>query len=127
LIVHAYVLLHSVLLADKVGAFHAELEAQIADEDARTRLRRQLPSNIFVWPAPVRWVPASSAFCCALIAQISPVAGPLALLLFFQFQFLPYHNEAVARWQRLAVIIDLALLSEPGWVGAATAQYAARS
>jgi hypothetical protein len=28
LIVHAYVLLHFVLLADKVGAFHAELQAQ---------------------------------------------------------------------------------------------------
>src|SRR5690242_8447559 len=48
LIVHTYVLLHFVLLADKVGAFHAELLAQIDDEDARTRLRRQLPSNIFV-------------------------------------------------------------------------------
>ena len=48
LIVHAYVLLHFVLLADKVGAFHSELLAQIDDEDARTRLRRQLPSNIFV-------------------------------------------------------------------------------
>jgi hypothetical protein len=48
LIVHAYVLLHFVLLADKVGVFHAELAAQIVDEDVRARLRRQLPSNIFV-------------------------------------------------------------------------------
>jgi hypothetical protein len=48
LIVHAYMLLRFVLLADKVGAFHAELVAQVDDEDARTRLHRQLPSNIFV-------------------------------------------------------------------------------
>src|SRR5271170_8294077 len=48
LIVHAYVLLHFVLSAGKVGAFHAELQAQIAGDDARARLRRQLPSNIFV-------------------------------------------------------------------------------
>src|ERR1043166_3115317 len=48
LIVHAYVLLHFALLAGKVGAFHAELEAQIGHEETRARLRRQLPSNIFV-------------------------------------------------------------------------------
>src|ERR1044071_5250581 len=48
LIVHAYILLHFVMLAGKVGAFHSELQAQILDEDARARLRRQLPSNIFV-------------------------------------------------------------------------------
>src|ERR1043165_7658882 len=48
LIVHAYVLVHFAMLAGKVGVFHAELQAQIADETVRTRLRRQLPSNIFV-------------------------------------------------------------------------------
>ena len=48
IVVHAYVLLHFAMLADKVGAFHAELQAQIVDDDIRTRLRRQLPSNIFV-------------------------------------------------------------------------------
>jgi hypothetical protein len=47
-IVHTYVLLHFVLLAGKVGDFDAELRAQIADEEVRRRLRRQLPSNIFV-------------------------------------------------------------------------------
>jgi uncharacterized protein YjbI with pentapeptide repeats len=112
LIVHAYVLLHFVLLADKVGAFHAELQAQIADEDARTRLRRQLPSNIFVQflagPREVRT--GVMGFLLRLIAQISLVAGPLALLVFFQLQFLPYHHEAISWWQRLAVVIDLALL-----------------
>jgi hypothetical protein len=48
LIVHAYVLLHFVLLAGKVGVFHTELHAQVTDDDVRARLRRQLPSNIFV-------------------------------------------------------------------------------
>jgi uncharacterized protein YjbI with pentapeptide repeats len=112
LIVHAYVLLHFVLLADKVGAFHAELQAQITDEEARTRLRRQLPSNIFVQflagPHEVR--SGVMGFLLRLIAQISLVGGPLALLVFFQLQFLPYHHEAIAWWQRLAVVADLALL-----------------
>src|SRR5271169_563021 len=48
LIVHAYVLLHFVLLAGKIGAFQTELEWQVKSGDTRAHLRRQLPSNIFV-------------------------------------------------------------------------------
>jgi uncharacterized protein YjbI with pentapeptide repeats len=112
LIAHAYVLLHFVLLAAKVGAFHAELQAQIADEDARVRLRRQLPSNIFVQvlagPREVRT--GIVGFLLRLIAQISLAAGPIALLMLFLLQFLPYHHEGIAWWQRIAVLLDLALL-----------------
>jgi uncharacterized protein YjbI with pentapeptide repeats len=112
LIVHAYILLHFVLLADKVGAFHAELQAQIADDDVRARLRRQLPSNIFVQflagPREVRT--GLMGTMLRLIALISLVLGPLALLLFFVVQFLPYHDETITWWHRIAVVIDLALL-----------------
>jgi uncharacterized protein YjbI with pentapeptide repeats len=112
LIVHAYTLLHFVLLAGKVGAFHTELQEQILDEDARARLRRQLPSNIFVQflagPREVRT--GAMGFMLRLIAQITLVAGPIALLVFFQLQFLPYHDAAISWWQRLAVVADLALL-----------------
>jgi uncharacterized protein YjbI with pentapeptide repeats len=112
LTVHAYVLLHFVLLAGKIGAFHAELQAQISGDDARARLRRQLPSNIFVQslagPREVRT--GIIGFLLRLIAQISLVAGPLWLLVLFQLQFLPYHNEWITLWQRVAVVIDLVLL-----------------
>src|SRR5260370_18158186 len=37
IIIHAYVLLHFVLLADKIGGFHRELRAQIDDEDVGVR------------------------------------------------------------------------------------------
>jgi uncharacterized protein YjbI with pentapeptide repeats len=112
LIVHVYVLLHFVLLAGKVGVFHDELLKQIADEGTRARLRGQLPSNIFVQflagPREVRTGVMGAML--RLIAQISLVAGPLALLVFFQLQFLPYHHEPIAWWQRLVVVADLALL-----------------
>jgi uncharacterized protein YjbI with pentapeptide repeats len=112
LIVHAYTLLHFVLLAGKVGAFHAELQQQIPDEDVGARLRRQLPSNIFVqFLAGPREIRAGAmGFMLRLIAQITLVAGPLALLVFFQLQFLPYHHEAISWWQRLSVVADLVLL-----------------
>jgi len=111
-IVHAYVLLHFALLAGKVGAFDAELRVQIAEDDVRTRLRRQLPSNIFVQflagPRDVRT--GVIGVLLQLIAWISLVLGPLALLTFYQLQFLPYHNEGITWWQRLAVVVDLLLL-----------------
>lgn len=112
LIVHLYVLLHLVLLASKVGVFRTELEAQIADDDTRARLRRQLPSNIFVQllAGPREMRTGIIGMMLRLIAQISLVAGPLGLLVFFQLQFLPYHHESVTWWHRLAVLADLALL-----------------
>jgi hypothetical protein len=112
LVVHTYVLLHFVLLAAKICAFHLELRAQIPGDDARTRLRRQLPSNIFVQslagPREVRT--GIIGFLLRLIIEISLVVGPIALLILFELQFLPFHGEWVTMWHRLAVVIDLVLL-----------------
>jgi hypothetical protein len=112
LVVHAYVLQHFVLLASKAGIFDAQLRAQIDDAEVRTRLRRQLPINIFVQflagPREVREGPMG--FLLRLIAWISLVVGPVALLVFFLLQFLPYHDVWITMWQRIAVVIDLVLL-----------------
>jgi hypothetical protein len=112
LIVHAYVLLHVVLLAGKVGSFNAELDAEISEDNAKARWRRRLPSNIFVQflagPKEVRT--GVIGFMLRLIGQISLIVSPLFLLVFFQLQFLPYHNEWVTCGQRIAVLVDLLLL-----------------
>jgi hypothetical protein len=44
-----------------------------------------------------------------LIAHISLVLAPVALLVLFQLKFLPYH-DAITWWHRLAIFVDLALL-----------------
>jgi hypothetical protein len=110
-ILHAYTLLHFTMLADKVGAFQSELQARIAEETGE-RLRRQLPSNIFVQflsgPQDIRH--GAVGVMLRLIAQLSLVLGPIALLVFFVLQFLPYHNELISWWQRLLVVADLVLL-----------------
>jgi hypothetical protein len=49
-------------------------------------------------------------FMRRLIAQISLVIGPIALLVFFELQFLPYHDEAISWWHRIAALADIALL-----------------
>ena len=112
LVVHAYVLLHFLLLAGKVGAFHVQLQEQIAEGEKRAQLRRQLPSNIFVQflagPREVR--EGVVGFLLKSVASISLVAGPIALLILFQLQFLPYHSPWITWWQRVAIVLDLILL-----------------
>ncbi|MGE3280587.1 MAG: pentapeptide repeat-containing protein [Alphaproteobacteria bacterium] len=112
LIVHAYTLLHFALLADRVGNFHKELEGQIRRPSDREGIRPQLPSSIFVQflagPRDIR-----SGFMGSmlrLIAWISLILGPIALLVFFELQFLPYHDPWVTWWHRFAVFIDVLLL-----------------
>src|SRR6516164_9271773 len=98
LVVHAYVLLHFLLLAGKVGAFHIELQKQIPEDDEkRAQLRRQLPSNIFVQflagPREVRT--GIVGFLLKSVTTISLVVGPIALLVLFLLQFLPYHDPVI--------------------------------
>ena len=112
LVVHAYVLLHFLLLSSKVGMFDKELRAQIPYAEAIAGLRRLLPINIFVQflagPREVRQ--GAIGFLLRLIAWISLMVGPVALLVFFELQFLPYHDVWITMWQRIAVVIDLLLL-----------------
>ena len=112
LIVHAYVFLHFAMLAKKVGVFDQALRAQIEDGDVRTKLRRQLPSNIFVQllAGPGEDRDGVMGLLLWLIALISLVIGPICLLIFFELQFLPYHHPVIAWWQRIAVGIDLVLM-----------------
>jgi Pentapeptide repeats (8 copies) len=112
LVVHGYVLLHFVLLSSKARNFDEQLRSQIDDAEVRAQLRRQLPINIFVQflagPQEVRH--GLIGFLLRLIAWITLVIGPIALLVFFELQFLPYHDVWITMWQRIAVIIDLLLL-----------------
>ena len=45
-----------------------------------------------------------------LIALISLVLFPIALLVFFQLQFLPYHHQPITWWHRIAVLLGILLL-----------------
>jgi hypothetical protein len=131
LVVHAYVLVHLVMLTDKARRFHQVLYEQIGDEPhlaedelkrrevIRDGLRRQLTSNIFVQmlagPSQLR----RGAFGMALfaIAWLTLVVGPVLLLLMMQVQFLPYHSSLIAWTQRVALLADLALIH---WLWAKT-------
>ena len=111
LVVHAYVLLHFVLLADRVRALDTHLE-QIGSPDERAALQRQLPINSFVqlFAGPREVCEGPTRVLLLAITWISLVFGPVALLIFFQLQFLPFHEQWITWLQRTAVAADLALL-----------------
>jgi hypothetical protein len=109
LILHAYVLLHFVILTDKIATLDQVLTTQIANQEM---LRRQLPANTFVQflagPSEVR--DGMIGVFLWLIALVTLVISPVLLLLFFELKFLPYHSELITWVQRIAVGIDLGLL-----------------
>jgi uncharacterized protein YjbI with pentapeptide repeats len=127
LVVHAYTLVHLVLLADKVEGFRTALSKQTGRKknlpkgewgrvvSIRAGHRRQFPSNIFVQflarPADVR----EGAFGWVLqaIVWLPLVVAPVLLLSLFQIQFLPYHNSSVTWTHRIVLLLDMAL---PWWL-----------
>jgi uncharacterized protein YjbI with pentapeptide repeats len=106
------VLLHFALLADKVSAFQSQLQAQVHDHETQMRIRLQLPNNIFIQLLAGTDRTRAGIMGCLLhlIAWVTLVLGPVALLVFFQLQFLPYHSEPITWWQRLVVVADILVL-----------------
>jgi uncharacterized protein YjbI with pentapeptide repeats len=126
LTVHAYTLVHFVMLGKKSVQFHnalyahfprAQTGATTAAEDPRNReiregIRRQLPSNIFVQflagPSDVR--DSGFGWLLRAIAWVTLVLAPIALLFELQVQFLPFHNLLLTWEHRLAVLLDIVLI-----------------
>jgi hypothetical protein len=114
LIVHAYTLVHLVMLTEKAKRYHQTLQdpERSISYARREKLQWQLPSNIFIQflagPAEVR----ESLFGWALraIAWITLVIAPILLLLMMQIQFLPFHSLFVTWTQRIALVVDLVLI-----------------
>ncbi len=106
-----HVLLHFVMLSGKIAAFDGQLKAQIDDLKIRTALRRQLPGNIFVQflagPRDLREGIVGALLW--LIALITLVFGPFALLALFELQFLPYHQASITWLQRVVLVTDVIL------------------
>jgi uncharacterized protein YjbI with pentapeptide repeats len=114
LFVHAYTLVHLVFLTEKAKRYHQALydaKHNVTDE-ARQNLQWRLPSNIFIQflagPSSLR----TGAFGWLLraIAWVTLVIAPVLLLLMMQVQFLPFHSSFIAWTQRVALVVDLALI-----------------
>lgn len=111
-IAHFYALLHFLLLSEKIETFHNALIDAVPDGAERDLIRRRLPNNLFMQfmagPRHIRSGPIG--FSLRLIAWTTLVIAPVLLLLLFQVQFLPYHDNPTTQFQRLLIGIDLVIL-----------------
>jgi uncharacterized protein YjbI with pentapeptide repeats len=125
LIIHAYALMHFIMLGKKASRFHNELRRQFPDaetetqksgaaldgaqKDIRDKLRRLLPSNIFVQilAGPPELRGGIFGTLLKLIALTTLVVFPVLVLLLLQIQFLPFHDVTITWAQRGALILDI--------------------
>ncbi len=128
LIIHAYALMHFIMLGKKASRFHNDLRRQFpgitmeteksgvapdgANKEIRDNLRRLLPSNIFVQilAGPPELRHGIFGFMLKLIALTTLVAFPVMVLLLLQIQFLPFHDVDITRAQRGALFLDIVVL-----------------
>jgi hypothetical protein len=110
LLVHAYVLVHLKLLADRVAQFDAALGDEFPQD--HNAWRRRLPANIFVQflGAPQEDRYGGFGLLLAAILWVTLAVAPIALLLLLQITFLPYHSLPITWANRIILVLDLALL-----------------
>ena len=122
LTIHAYTLVNFVMLGEKAKWYHAELKRQIPGDyedgsgrnvaEERDRLRRQLPSNIFVQflAGPKDMRESAFGLLLKLIVWSTLVVAPILLLLLMEMKFLPYHDAAVIWLIRGVLCADIGLV-----------------
>jgi uncharacterized protein YjbI with pentapeptide repeats len=116
LIMHAYALMHFIMLGNKASRFHNELRDKFQgdgdNKNIRDKLRRLLPSNIFVQilAGPPELRGGIFGFFLKLIALTTLVAFPVLVLLLLQIQFLPFHDFSITWAQRTALFLDIVVL-----------------
>jgi hypothetical protein len=113
LVVHAYTLVHFVILSAKAGQYNSAVQAHLpyADE-IQEALRQQLPNNIFVnfLAGPRDVTEGGLGVMLKIIAWTTLIIAPILLLLVVQIKFLPFHNIYITWVHRLILLVDLGLI-----------------
>ena len=112
LIFHLYLLINLKLLADQVHYYDALMEESELPEEARERVRLQLPNFMLVQRLSGTLAQRHSAagVLLAFTTWMTLVFAPIILLLLIQLRFLPYHSEPVTRLHRFALLTDLMMV-----------------
>ena len=111
---HAYTLVHLVFLTEKAKRYHQALPDPKREVDgaARENLQWQLPSNIFIQflAGPPKLRASAFGWLSRAIGWVTLVIAPILLLILMQVQFLPFHSSSITWTQRIALVVDLALI-----------------
>jgi hypothetical protein len=114
IIVHAYTLVHLVMLTEKTKRYDQALHdpARQVTDTRRAILQWQLPGNIFIQflAGPKELRTGWFDWALRVIAWVTLVIAPVLLLLLMQVQFLPYHSMFITWSHRLALLADLILI-----------------
>ncbi len=112
-VLHFYMLLNLVLLARSAKAFEDALKRAFPDDgEARENFRMRIENTLFVQLLVGGRLEREgiNARLLSLMALITLALAPVALLLFLQIKFLPYHSEWITWLHRGLVALDLALV-----------------
>jgi len=110
---HFYMLLNLVLLARTARSFgDALVRAFPEDGDARETFRMRIENTLFVQLLVGGRLEREglNAKLLSAMALITLVIAPVALLLYLQIKFLPYHSEAITWLHRGLLALGLALV-----------------
>ncbi|WOF74681.1 pentapeptide repeat-containing protein [Parvibaculaceae bacterium PLY_AMNH_Bact1] len=116
LVSHFYLLLTQLSLSRRVSEYNDEVDKEKRTAslplDDEKMVRRQLDSFVFVLTlaGTEEEREGGTGFLMKGMVSLTLVFFPIIFLLFLQLQFLPYHDEALTWWHRLAVFIDMVLL-----------------
>jgi hypothetical protein len=113
---HFYMLLNLVLLARTARTFEDALERAFPDDgEPRETFRMRIENTLFVQLLVGGRLEREriNAKLLSLMALITLAVAPVALLLFLQIKFLPYHSECVTWLHRGLLALDVALVWDP--------------
>ncbi|MBS0299062.1 MAG: pentapeptide repeat-containing protein [Proteobacteria bacterium] len=109
LLLHFNLLLQFSLLADKTHRFDQAVN-ELQDEDSRRYYYTRLFAFAFTQILSARHHSGLLRFLLTLMVWITAIWLPLGILIGLQVGFLPYHDEEILFWQRVAVTLDLLVL-----------------
>jgi len=115
---HCYVLMQAVVLARTAAIYNQAVDSTIHIKADRTRLRLRLANNLFaqIFAGALRKGEGLAGWPFRQIAWTTLAIAPLAVLVTFEYKFLPYHSLQVTWTHRILALIDLVLIAL-FWIG----------
>lgn len=110
LLLHFNLLLQLYLLSNKLHAYNAAIATLTRRKDREYFSTRLFPFAFSHILSASQHSGVVKIFLTAMV-WITMIWLPLGLLIGLQVGFLPYHDEAVLAWQRLAIVADLGVLA----------------
>ena len=112
IVFHFYLLLQTVTLAKTIALYNETLVGAVSAVQDRDKVRRRLDGFVVVkmLAGPGSERGDLDVRLTRLVAVLTMVVLPIALLVQIELAFLPYHNALVTWFHRFLVILDLLLL-----------------